>query len=115
MIIFNQLLVSIMFIIFIIFSFKNYSGNLAYYYLWVLVSVIIFTPSLLSIYKNRRHEAAINGDIIKIKKYLKQGVDINIRDSINLTFLHEAAKAGHQKLVLFLIENRADINAKDRD
>ena len=41
-----------------------------------------------------------------IKKYLKQGVDINIKDSKGSTFLHYATMFNHKKLIEFLIERK---------
>ncbi len=77
MLIFTRIIAFIPFLFFILLTFKSYSRNKLYYFLWLFGLLIISTPALLPIYKNRRHEAAINGNIKAIEKYLKQGVDIN--------------------------------------
>ena len=55
---------------------------------------------------------AHKGSIIIFDYFLKLGFDINSKDFYNWTPLHEAVFKGKKKLVIFLIENGADINSK---
>ena len=115
MFIFTRTLGLILFVCLFSAIYKSWSGNKVYYFMWLFAFITLSTPALLPIYQNRRHEAAIDGDIATIRKYLEKGVDINIRNSRGLTFLHEASKAGHLNLVNFLISNGADVNLQDSD
>jgi ankyrin repeat protein len=65
------------------------------------------------------HSASKNCDISSVKKYLAQGIDINIRDEYGMTPLFWALKAYPenslcQVMVEFLLSKGADANAKDK-
>lgn len=69
------------------------------------------------------HKAAVDGDLIKLGKLIKKGIDINSYDTEpgsdydypKGTSLHWAVRAGQKEAVLFLIKNGADVNAKTDD
>ncbi|XP_035664099.1 uncharacterized protein LOC118407689 [Branchiostoma floridae] len=58
--------------------------------------------------------AARDGDVEKVRRGLEAGVDVNTKDSFGDTFLHEACRRGHDKVVELLIKNGADINVTNR-
>ncbi|KMT65495.1 ankyrin repeat domain-containing protein [Catenovulum maritimum] len=58
------------------------------------------------------HEAAIRGDIEKVQRILKQGVDVDSLNSQGATALHWAAFKGQKGVAKLLIEQGADVNAK---
>lgn len=59
--------------------------------------------------------AAASGDLKKVQDLLKAGVDINARDSVNgWTPLMQAAMAGKNDIVKFLINNHADLDLQDQ-
>ncbi len=60
--------------------------------------------------------AARNGNIDAVKRYLADSVDINAGDTkYGVTPLCWAAFSGHTEIIELLIENGADVNAKNRD
>ena len=84
--------------------------------------------SLFRLNQNKKLiEAAVDGDVKKIKKALRRGADINARDNgewtkkvylpssqcFGLTALSDAAAGGKAQAVLFLIEKGASVAAKD--
>lgn len=56
--------------------------------------------------------AAEKGDLEAICTQLDQGADPNSKDDFDLTALHGASKKGHHKVVEFLLERRAHVNAQ---
>jgi len=58
--------------------------------------------------------AAYKGDIKKIKKFVKNGVDVNANNprQVGMSALIEASKRGHLKVVKYLVENGADVNVE---
>ncbi|XP_066247456.1 ankyrin repeat domain-containing protein 29-like [Euwallacea similis] len=52
-------------------------------------------------------EAATLGNLNDVMRFTSDGADINMRDAAFNTALHEAAKRGHQPVVLFLLRNGA--------
>jgi len=58
------------------------------------------------------HQAAYKGDLEKVKEYLKQDVDVNIKGPENRTALHFAARAGQMDVVKLLLAEGAVVNAK---
>lgn len=70
--------------------------------------------TIRSNYKNRFFTAARNGDIKRIRQYLKQGGEVNAtRKEDSTTLLMEAAKSGNVLLVRELIANGANIDVQD--
>ena len=64
------------------------------------------------------HEAAgaqgRKGNIEAVKQHLAAGTDVNlISDGIEKTALHDAALEGHKEIVELLIDNGANVNAKN--
>ena len=61
-------------------------------------------------------DAAESGDIKAAEEAIAAGADIRTGDPNQYgdSPLHKAAKSGHTELVLLLIENGADVNAKDK-
>ena len=63
------------------------------------------------------HEAAANGDISNVKKYLESGVKLNSDYDIKKTYggnpLFSAVFNGHNEIVELLISKGADVNSKD--
>ena len=60
-------------------------------------------------------QASFNGDILKVKKLLEEGADINAKDEDGKSALQMASSYGHTDIVKLLLEAGADINAKDND
>jgi ankyrin repeat protein/beta-lactamase regulating signal transducer with metallopeptidase domain len=62
------------------------------------------------------HEAAVSGDIERVKSLLASGADANDKqDETGRTPLLEAAEQGHRDVAELLIANGADVNARSGD
>ncbi|MDP6307286.1 MAG: ankyrin repeat domain-containing protein, partial [Verrucomicrobiota bacterium] len=62
------------------------------------------------------YEAAESGDIEAVKQHLADGTDIELKcTGCGSTALGHAAKYGHNEIAELLIENGADVDAKDED
>lgn len=61
------------------------------------------------------HDAAQNGDIEAVKKFLSDGIDVNVRRGDGMTPLHWAALGGYKNMSELLIAKGADVNAKNED
>ena len=60
------------------------------------------------------HQAAEAGNITVVKYHLDAGVNVNVEDNFfNRTPLHHAAIEDQKEIVELLIDNSADVNAKD--
>lgn len=57
--------------------------------------------------------AAMTGNLEKSKLAVKEGANVNTKDTSGRTPLMSAASKGNKELVEFLVENNADINEKD--
>eukprot|EP00249_Psilotum_nudum_P003031 c16351_g1_i3 orf=980-1867(-) len=57
---------------------------------------------------------ANKGDVEGIKALYEEGIDLNFADFDDRTALHVAACQGHPKVVKFLLEKGANVNARDR-
>lgn len=55
-------------------------------------------------------KAAYNGELDKVKSYLKIGINVNERDKHGGTALHAAMFQKNTEIITLLIENKADIN-----
>lgn len=60
------------------------------------------------------HVAAFRGNDVSVGILLDRGININARDSRDLTALHLAAMYGHERVVALLLFRHADANVKDR-
>jgi len=62
------------------------------------------------------HDAALNGDINKVKSLLAKNPKlIKAKDNEGMTPLHMAAAAGQKEVAELLIAKGADVNAKSND
>ena len=58
------------------------------------------------------HVAAEEGDLAKVKQCLNAGTDIDcVAGKASFRILHKAARAGDKAMAVFLIQQRANINA----
>ncbi|XP_035664097.1 death-associated protein kinase dapk-1-like [Branchiostoma floridae] len=66
---------------------------------------------------NRRDflQAAQDGDVEKVRRWLEEGLDVNTKDYYGDTGLYEACKKDHDKVVALLIKNGADLNVTNKD
>lgn len=81
---------------------KNGNGN------------VLKRVSLPSVSKIKFINSVEKGDIDKVSRLIKKGVDVNAKDLCSgETVLIKAAKNGYLDIVKLLLENDADINAKD--
>jgi ankyrin repeat protein len=61
------------------------------------------------------HEAAMNGDLARVKTLLKDRPDlVSSQDTNGDTPLHAAAFTGQMEVVEWLLANKADVKAKDK-
>ena len=58
------------------------------------------------------HEAAFMGNLDKVNEHLEKGVRVDLKDAGGFTPLHCAICGRHKDIVLFLIDKRADVNAR---
>lgn len=57
-----------------------------------------------------------DGDIARVKDFLLHGVDVNIQDNdTGNSPIHSATSYNQMEMMLFLIENGADVNLEDAD
>ena len=64
---------------------------------------------------NNLIQESFNGDILKVKKILEEGDDINAKDIDGNTALQEAISNGHIDIVKLLLEKGADVNQPNND
>ena len=60
------------------------------------------------------HLSAYQGDLDKVRSFIKKGAGVNAMDSYGATPLHYAAVRGNKEVVEFLIARDADVNAKNK-
>jgi len=77
-----------------------------------LVMLIVLTSSI-QVHAGELHDAAMNGDIVKVRQLIEKGADVNAKDQFQETPLHDAASRGNTDVAKLLIEKGADVNAKD--
>lgn len=61
------------------------------------------------------HNAARDGKIASIERFLKDGGSPDYRNEYQETLLHVAARAGQVEVMQLLLEHGADVNARDED
>jgi calcium-dependent protein kinase len=61
------------------------------------------------------HDACRQGNTSAVESFLQRKVDVNGRDTAQMTALHYAAHRGHGDLVALLISNQADPHAQNRE
>lgn len=54
------------------------------------------------------------GDLVRVKQLIENGVDPNLGDYDARTALHLAACTNQESIVEFLLAKKADVNARDR-
>jgi ankyrin repeat protein/beta-lactamase regulating signal transducer with metallopeptidase domain len=59
------------------------------------------------------HLAAREGDLARVKRFIEEGADVNIRDKGAETPLYAAVLADNNDVAKFLIDKGADVNVKD--
>ena len=59
------------------------------------------------------HLAARTGDLAKVKRFIEEGTDVNVKDKVGQTPLFSAVLADNNDVVKFLIAKGADVNAKN--
>jgi ankyrin repeat protein len=60
------------------------------------------------------HVAVQVGDLARVRTFLEEGGDVNVRDDSGQTLLHYAVKGGQKDVTELLLSKGADINAKDK-
>jgi len=60
-------------------------------------------------------EAAENGDLAVVQKLVAENVNIDTTNDEGRTPLHMSIKTNHRAITIFLIENGADIHARDQE
>ena len=60
-------------------------------------------------------QAAKDGNLLRVKQLLEEGVDVNAKNGFGWTALMVAAWNGHVEVVHALVGAGADLNAKDND
>jgi ankyrin repeat protein/beta-lactamase regulating signal transducer with metallopeptidase domain/Tol biopolymer transport system component len=58
--------------------------------------------------------SAYQGDLAKVRSFVKQGTKVDTMDSDGATALHYAAMRGNKDMVEFLLSGDANVNAKDK-
>ncbi|XP_057212118.1 ankyrin repeat domain-containing protein 39 [Triplophysa rosa] len=58
--------------------------------------------------------AALDGDLEKVRSFLRKGIDPNLRDQSHYTALHYAGRAGHLSVCMLLLDCGACVNAQTR-
>lgn len=60
-------------------------------------------------------QAVVEGQVPRVRNFLRMGVDLDETGSSDLTILHRAVLSGHQDVIEPLIEAGADVNANSDD
>jgi ankyrin repeat protein len=75
----------------------------------IVAAVVLMGCKSISI-----HQAVFDGNIEAVKQHLDAGAEVDAKDDeFVATFLHWAAAGGQNEIVELLINNGADVNAKD--
>jgi uncharacterized protein len=61
------------------------------------------------------HKAVFDGDLLKVKRLINEGADLEERDDAGRTAVHLAAFASNEELLTALVDAGADINALEND
>jgi ankyrin repeat protein len=82
-----------------------------------LIALAWNIPVLCQIHETAIHDAAMHGDLAKVKQLLKGNPDLVFSQDISLgqTPLHVAAGNGHRAVAELLLANKADVNARDHN
>lgn len=84
---------------------------------WGIVQLPFYLTAKFGLFPQGVHRAIKEGDIEKVEKYLKAGVDPNlvVVASNGTTLLYEAVLQDHREIVKMLIAQGADVNAVYED
>lgn len=63
--------------------------------------------------KRNLHQAAVNGDLDRVKALVGQGADVNSLNRMQMTPLVIAARSNHTAVCKYLADNGADLNVRD--
>lgn len=93
-------------------------NKIFYSLVFILNQVTVFSMQNLNIFNIEKIEdafvlAAGQGDINKVKEYLKYIKNINVRNKIGFTAIEIATRHSYKNMVCFLIENGVDVNSTD--
>jgi ankyrin repeat protein len=80
--------------------------------LFLLALTLVIVSNLFADSADDLMSATRAGDFARVKTLIQQGMDVNTRDPIGITPLHEAAYRGKSEVVEYLIANGADVNTK---
>ena len=58
-------------------------------------------------------DATRKGDLKRVQQLLDSGTDVNLQDKTGFTALHWAAMTNNKEVAKFLIQKKADINARE--
>lgn len=86
------------------------SGSIAF----LTLSLGLCTEVARAQIKKPIDQAAVDGDVARVKELLDKGTDINTRNRMDYTPLLGAARNGRKEVVDLLLSRGADINAKER-
>ena len=59
------------------------------------------------------HNAALNGNLNRVKALLDQGVHVNSRNAYGFTPLHKASRRGHLNIIQELLKRGAHVNSRN--
>lgn len=77
------------------------------------MTAVILSCTLTSFAKNPLIAAVEAGELPKVQKMINSGIDVNTRDAEGNTSLHIAALYGNIEMMKWLMEHKANINAKN--
>ena len=78
----------------------------------ILATLFVLAAFALQAQAGELHDAAGNGDTVKVRQLLEKGTDVNAKDDKQWTPLHLAASHGHYEIAKLLIEKGADVNTR---
>ncbi len=75
----------------------------------LLISGCVTTP------EEKLRQAVVDGNLLRVRTFLEQGVNAQTADARGITPLHLAAKHGHRNMVEVLLERVSAVNLKSQD
>ncbi|OPY79824.1 MAG: Phosphocholine transferase AnkX [Syntrophorhabdus sp. PtaU1.Bin058] len=80
-----------------------------------LAGLLIFAliaVTAVPVFAGELDDAAMKGDVARVRQLLEQGADVNSGDKLKYTPLHKAAESGYADIVKLLIEKGANVSAR---